>query len=266
MMRVSAKQLNLFGTRIRKPGSIGGCPRAWAGWYLENVRPAYTPESLAFGIRFHTVCASLVETGRMPEGEDPDGKLGKMGRAALLHLPIKLKPNWLIEQTWLFQWTTTSGLTVEVDLRPDVCADGTLVDLLDWKSTSHKRYTLTTLLDDVQANLYAVGIMKHFDRDSVLARWVYVEKSESYRSWPIDCVFPRQRTEEWLHWNVDATIELIHTLREMKPSALDLPGDGEACDNVGRFCDYSGFCLGASGPKPSRLITLAEIARHKEGK
>jgi len=286
MMRVSAKQLNMFGCRTRKEGALGGCARQWAGYYLEGNKPEWLDPNLVFGIKFHAVCAAMVQTGRMPEPHvlqpgvvlmadevKPDGLFGKMARAAIIHLPrAQLKETgdiireWQAEQEWLFEWTTTSGLTVEVDLRPDVCADSTMIDLIDWKSTSAKRWALKSIVDDVQANLYAGGLMIRFNRSSVFGRWVYVEKKPPHRSWPVDGIFPRQRTEEWLHENVDRTIELIHMMREHNPSALDLPADIEACEGVGKRCDYMGKCLTTVGPKDSRLITLEEIFRYKESK
>lgn len=285
MMRISAKQINMFGAKVRKEGSLGGCPRSWAAYYLEGNKPEFLDPNLVFGIKFHAVCEALVMTGRMPQpgvlqpgvvlmSEDvkPDGLLGKMGRAAIIHLPRTRVPEtgdvireWQAEKEWLFEWTTSHGLTVQVDLRPDVCADSTLIDLIDWKSTSDKRWALKSIIDDVQANLYAAGLMIRFDRQNCAGRWVYVEKKPPHRSWPVDGIFPRGRTEAWLHENIDATIELVHTMREMKPAAMDLPGDVLACEGVGKRCDYEGPCLGPVGPRESRLITLEEITRYKEG-
>lgn len=288
MIRVSAKQINMFGARRRKPGSLDGCPRKWAGYYLDGVKPEWLDPNLVFGIKFHAVCASMVKTGRMPEphqlqpgviltAEDckPDGILGKMARAGIIYLPRTTVPEtgeairaWETEREWVFNWTTSTGLEVEVDLRPDVCADSTLVDLVDWKSTSNKRYALTSIIDDVQANLYAFGLMRRFERSSCAGRWVYVEKKHPHKSWPVDGIFPLGRTEAWLHENVDATIELIHMMRETRPAALDLPGDIEACEGIGKRCDFeqhSGRCLGTLGPREPRLISLEEITKYKEG-
>lgn len=284
-MRISAKQLNMFGCKTRKAGALGGCARSWAAYYLEGHRPEYLPAPLVFGIKFHAVCASMVKTGRMPEPHvlqpgvvlmadecKPDGLFGKMARAAIIHLPRTKVPEtgdvirtWQTEQEWLFPWTTTRGTEVEIDLRPDVCADSTLVDLIDWKSTSDKRWALKTILDDVQANLYATGLMIRFNRQCVAGRWVYVEKKGSHRSWPVDGIFHRKASADWLHENVDRTIELVHMMREHKPTAMDLPGDVLACEGVGKRCDYEGTCLGPVGPRESRLITLEEILRYKEG-
>jgi hypothetical protein len=272
----------MFGIKTRKVGSIGGCPRSWAAYYLERVRPEYLPEALVFGIKFHKACASLVSTGRMPDlGELqpgvvltefdvlPESIFGKMARAAVVHLPRSTVPetgdvfrNWEVEAEWIYEWTTSHGLVTEIDLRPDVCSDEPLVHLVDWKSTGDKRNALKRIDDDVQANLYAVGLMRRFDREHVLGRWVYVEKKGKHNSWPIDSMFHRESSEQWLHNNVDRTIELIHMMREHKPKAMDLPGDEEACQGTGRWCDYEGTCLGQLGARPG-LIPLEDIVRFK---
>jgi hypothetical protein len=286
-MRISVKQINLFGP-LQRP-SIGGCPRAWGFAYLDKLKPEWLAPQLVEGIKFHAVCASLVEHGVMPrpgvlqpgveltaEEVLPESHLGRMGRASLIHLPRRdpyganNPAAWTVEHVGSFPWTTSKGVEATVDLRPDLCSaplgEPTLNYLVDFKSTSNRRYALKTLLHDVQANLYAAGLMHH-GATSVLARWIYVSKKD-YSSWPVDAVFHLERTHEWLHENVDATIELIHTIREAgNMTALDLPGDIEVCGGVGRFCDHAERCLkGPVGALPPRLITLEEIVRFKEGK
>jgi hypothetical protein len=286
MMRVSAKQLNMFGCRTRKEGALDGCARKWAAYYLDGNKPDFLPEPLVFGIKFHAVCAAMVKTGRMPapgvlqpgvvlmaDEVAPDGLFGKMARSAIIHLPRTFVKEtgdqiraWQTEQEWLFPWTTTRGTEVQIDLRPDVCADSTLVDLIDWKSTSAKRWALTSILDDVQAQLYASGLMIRFNREVCAGRWIYVEKRAPHKSWPVDGIFHRAASAQWLHHNVDPTIDLIAMMREHRPAAMDLPGDVLACEGVGKRCDFGGHCLGPVGPKESRLITLEEIVRYKEGR
>jgi hypothetical protein len=279
-MRISAKQINLFGP-LQRP-SIGGCPRAWGFAYLDGLRPEFLAPALVEGIKFHAVCASLVSSGRMPEpgilqpGVElapeevlPESHLGRMGRASLVHLPIRQYGAWAVEHVGSFPWTTAKGVECTIDLRPDLASAPigapTLNYLVDFKSTSNRRYALKTLLYDVQANLYSAGLM-HMGATSVLARWIYVNKKD-YSSWPVEAVFHREKTEAWLRENVDPTIELIHTIREAgNVQGLDLPGDIEACGGVGRFCDHAARCLTILGAHPPRLITLDEIVRFKEGK
>lgn len=280
-MKISVKQLNMFGCRERP--KIGGCPRSWGFRYLDKLEPEFLGPPLVDGIKFHACMASLIETGRMPEPrclqpgvvltpEDvlPESHFGRMCRAALLQLPRREYGKWLSEYVGSFPYTTSNGVAVTVDLRPDLSSmneDGshepTMAYLVDFKGTANKRYALkpADLLLDVQANVYAHGLHLR-GATATLARWIYVDK-KTYASWPVEALFHKERTEAWLHENVDATIELIHTVREQGGlGALDLPADIEACGGVGRFCDHAARCLvGPVGPLPSRLITLAEITR-----
>lgn len=279
-MRISVKQINLFGP-LQRP-SIGGCPRAWGFAYLDGLRPDFLPPPLVDGIKFHAVCASLVEKGVMPEpgilqpgvvltGAEvlPESHLGRMGRASLIHIPRREYGKWAVEHVGSFPWTTSKGVEATIDLRPDLASaplgEPTLNYLVDFKSTSNRRYALKTLGHDVQANVYSAGLM-HMGATSVLARWIYVDK-KTYASWPVEALFHPEKTREWLHENIDATIELIHTIREAgNIRALDLPGDEEACGSTGRFCDHASRCLiGPVGSLPPRLISLDEITRFKQG-
>lgn len=278
-MRISVKQINLFGPLFRP--SIGGCPRAWGFAYLDKLRPAFLAPQLVEGIKFHAVCAALVATDRMPaagelqpgveltdEEVQPESHLGRMGRSAIIHLPRREYGEWIVEHVGEFPWTTSKGVEATVDLRPDLASfplgAPQLNYLVDFKSTSNRRYALRSLADDVQANVYSAGLMWR-GAPSVLARWIYVDK-KTYASWPVEHVFHPAAVFEWIHNNVDATIELIHTFRDAKLTALDLPADMEACGGVGRFCDNAERCLkGPVGALPSNLITLDEIVRYKNG-
>lgn len=204
-----------------------------------------------------------------PEEVLPESHLGRMGRAALIHLPVRTYGEWTVEHVGAFPWTTSKGVEATIDLRPDLASAPLGAPLLnylvDFKSTSNRRYALKTLVHDVQANVYSAGLM-HLGATSVLARWIYVDK-KTYAAWPVDAVFHPEKTHAWLHENIDPTIELIHTIREAgNIRALDLPGDEEACGGTGRFCDNAGKCLvGPVGSLPPRLISLDEITRFKQG-
>lgn len=280
-MKISVKQLNMFGCRERP--KIGGCPRSWGFRYLDKLEPEFLGPPLVDGIKLHACTASLIETGKMPEprclqpgvvlsAEDvsPEGHFGRLSRASIIHVPVREYGKWTVEYVGSFKYTTAHGVEVTIDLRPDLCseldAEGqhapTMAYLVDFKSTSNKRYALKSLADDVQANVYAHGLMQR-GATCVLARWIYVDK-KTYASWHIDHMFHREPVIDFLKNNVDATIELIYTIREQGGlGALDLPADIEACGGVGRFCDHAARCLiGPVGPLPSRLITLQEVTRY----
>jgi hypothetical protein len=275
-MKISVKQLNQFG--CRELPSIGGCPRAWGFSYLDKLKPDWLAPQLADGIKFHACTASLMSTGRMPlpgilqpgveltaEEVAPEGHFGRMARAAIIHVLRREYGKWAVEHVGTFPWKTTNGVECSIDLRPDLASDPlgepTMNYLVDFKSTSNKRYALKSLQNDVQANVYSAGLIL-LGATCVLGRWIYVDK-KTYASWPVEFLFHAEKTFEWVHENVDATIELIYSIREQGSlTALDLPADISVCGGVGRFCDHKDRCLtGPVGPPASRLITLDEVAR-----
>jgi hypothetical protein len=287
-LRVSVKQLNLFG--VREQHAIGGCPRSWGLQYLDGLKSdVATSPHLINGIKFHACCEALLGTGRMPEphelqpgvvltAEDclPEGHFGRMARAALPFLPVrpwaesaegkKAGLGWTAEAEYLMPWTTSKGVECDIDVRPDVHSDNiSKMFFIDWKSTGNKRNALKSLESDVQANVYARGLMRRFGKIEIHARWVYVD-TKTYAAWPVDGTFGLVDSDKWIHENLDATIELIHVFRGANLGGLDLPADIDMCGGTGRFCDPQSHCLkGATGPVSSRLIQLNEILKYKNG-
>ena len=273
----------MFGTLDNV--AIGGCPRLWGFNYLDKLERGYLGEHLVDGIKFHKCVEHLHRDGVMPEprvlqpgvvltAEDvlPEGHFGRMARAAIVHVPRH--DGWVHEYVGLFPWTTSNGVEVHIDLRPDLMSEpqpDLLAYLVDFKSTGNKRNALTgdagkkPLRDDVQANVYSHG-MHLLGANSTLARWIYVDRN-TYAAWPVERLFRPETVVDWLHKNIDGTIELIHSIRS-NPAlrAMDLPGDesSPACggDGSGRFCDFPSHCQGPVGAKPSRLIQLDEINRY----
>lgn len=286
-LRVSVKQLTMFGTL--EQFAIGGCPRMWGFHYLDGLRTEWFAPQLVDGIKAHACFEHLHRDGRMPEPQElqpgivltaadclPEGHFGRIARAALVHVPRRdERPGaelWLHEYKGVFDWTTSKGVEVEIDLRPDlmsVIEPGLLAYLCDLKTTGNKRNACTDdkgkkpLGKDVQANVYSHGLHL-LGASSTLARWIYVDRN-TYASWPVERLFTPEKTEAWLHANIDATIELIHIIREQGGlKALDLPADEYVCGGTGRFCDHGpSHCLTTPvGAAPSRLIQLEEIARY----
>lgn len=243
-MRLSVKQLSMFA-----------CPRRWAFRYLDKDYPSYLPPYLADGIEFHRCMAALVATGKLPDEVLPESHFGRLCRAAIRFVEQRA---WSVEYVGSFEYETSGGVRCTIDLRPDLMAPGYLID---FKTTSSKRYALRSLEEDIQANVYAYGM----GCPAVSARWIYVDK-RTYDAWPVDHTFFRDATTRWLRQNIDRTIELMHQFEQDDFSAIDLPADLEACGGVGRFCDYAGKCLtGPVGASPS-LVSLESIIRYKEMK
>jgi hypothetical protein len=291
-LKISAKQINMFGQRFLKEGRLGGCPRSYAAWYVDHIRPEVKAPYLVDGVKAHRVTDSLLKTGNMPEpallepqvdltAEDclPESKYGIWARKALVWMPqnyivpvwadnVIPRRDWITEAKWSFPWTTGKGVECDIDLRPDACAwaPESMIELVDFKYISDKRYALTSLTDDSQANLYAFGLMYLQDRPWTNAHWIYTVKKPPHSAWSLGCVFKREPTEQWIHDNLDATIELISVVRANGVHWEDLPGDDTACQGRGFLCDMADKCLDLWGPKEPRLITLDEIVRYKNGK
>lgn len=291
-MRISVKQICMFGTRNNV--AIGGCPRLWGFNYLDKLEKGFLGPQLVDGIKFHKCVEHLHRDGVMPtprvlqpgvvlseQDVRPEGHYGRMARAALVHVPRRaeiwggqVSDLWVHEHVGHFPWTTSNGVEVDIDLRPDLMSVpqlGVMAYLVDFKGTGNKRHALTNdsgkkpIREDVQANVYSYGLHM-LGAASVLARWIYVDRN-TYASWPVERLFQPATVVDWLHENIDATVELIHSIRSNPElRALDLPGDEEspACggDGSGRFCDFAvSHCFGPVGAKPSRLITLEEVTR-----
>lgn len=261
-MKVSVKQLELFGTKTRRAGALNGCPRKHAFQYFERDLPrAPKNEAMQLGIDFHAACQALVETGRLPEQFPAESNVGRMARAAFKHKQVLRGVTWTAEKEYTFPWTTLGGLSVDIELTPDLHTDSPAPLLIDdWKSCASRKYSLKTLVDDVEANVYAVGGMTLWGRIACEARWIYVDK-HTYESWPIDHKFYLYVSRAWMHEELDGTIELLHTMWLMRPRALDLPHDVEACEGIGKQCDYLGHCE----PEKQRdtIITLEQVLRAK---
>lgn len=269
----------MFGTLQRKPGALDGCPRKWGYRYLDKFGADLGPP-LIDGIKYHEVCASLLRDGVMPQPrmlqpgviltEDdvrPEGHFGKMARAALPLLPVKGPDLWLVEQSYIIPWRTENGTEVTLDIKPDAhtiwqkTPSGTLY-FVDHKSCAGRKWALTSLADEVQANLYSYGLCELFEQPRADAVWIYVDK-RTYEAWRLPHVFWKDKAEAWLHQNIDRAVDLIVTLREAAPEGCQLPRDLNACEGKGKFCDYAGPCF--SNKTPS-IIGLDEIRAFIERK
>lgn len=272
-MKLSNKQLKVFGTLERKPGALGGCPRAWGYQYLDKLKPELGP-ALIDGIKHHDVCASLLREGRMPlprmlqpgviltpEDVRPEGHFGKMARASLPLLPVKLEGVWVVEPSYVITWTTRNGTTVKLDIKPDAhIRNGATgynngLYFIDWKSCSGRKWALKSLAEEVQAQLYAFGLCTSLGHERADAVWIYVDK-KTYDAWRLGEVIWRDKAEAFLHAHIDRTIDMIVTLREQAPQGCELPRDLAACEGIGKFCDYAGPCFSNKTPP---IISLEDI-------
>lgn len=261
-MKISVKQLETFGTKTRRAGALNGCPRKHAFSYFENLPRAPKNDAMQLGLDFHAACESLAKTGALPERFPAESNVGRMARAAYKWKPTVRGATWEAEVEHEFPWTTASGLKCIIEFTPDLfTALPHPLHVVDWKSCASKKYSLKSIENDVEANVYAVGGMTLFGRIVSENRWVYVNKHD-YDSWPIDFTFRKGPAVDWMHEELDGTIELLHLVWRWRPRALEMPTDIEACDGgIGKQCDFLGLCE----PEKQRdtLISLEDIRRVK---
>jgi hypothetical protein len=107
------------------------------------------------------------------------------------------------------------------------------------------------LKDDIQARVYAHGLMQFWREVKVTARWVYGSKkfhpTERPKVWIVEHVFHREDTRRWVEQNVWPTIQVMNTIRAAfesgkLDSTLLVPHNVHACEHVGKFCDALGHC------------------------
>lgn len=253
-LRVSVKQIKMVGPATKLPGALGGCARQWVAYYLDKLQPEFKAQALVDGIAFHKACAELVEFGEL-RTVTPESFFGKMARAGYGIMP---RGDWLAETVSKFPWTTQAGTECTIDLRCDLRGVGRFGD---WKSTSARKWALKSLDDEIQARVYAHGVMLEDDTDTADASWIYVCKRD-LSAWIVPGIFHRESNEKWLHREIDRSIDLIAILRELAPTFTQLPRELDACESVGKFCDVAGHCFKNDG---EHLISAEELLRYRRG-
>jgi PD-(D/E)XK nuclease superfamily len=246
-MKISVKQVKMFLE----------CPRRWVAHYLHRV-PQLQGPALVEGNALHSQLAALV--AGTPPPYDRESRYGKLGQAMIEHLPLSQWGPPLAEVEWVIP-----GPDCEIDLRCDVVAERGY--FLDWKSTGAQRptqklpggeqyWTLQTLEHDLQARIYAWGLMLRWGCPTIRARWVYGSKrfdpGQTPRTWVVDHTFQRAETTTWVETNVFPVIEAIRAHRAAFAASAfqcrDVPHRPEACDWTGRWCDAAGQCGLTSSP------------------
>src|SRR5690606_39242654 len=113
------------------------------------------------------------------------------------------------------------------------------------------------LRDDIQARVYAHGLMQFWREVKVTARWVYGSKkfkpTEQPKTWIVEHTFERAETRAWVEKNVWPTIQVMNTIRAAfeagkLDSTLLVPHNVDSCEHVGKFCDALGHCSFQSSP------------------
>ena len=291
--RVSVSQIKMFHP------DAGGCPRKWAMHYLSRV-PRLPSPALTDGIRLHDCIRDHFHLSpeawrqRWPTFWTPDlttaeqarVKTAQLALAMIPHTPpgnmppisestdmlevpeidtaIYIKPDLHRDRRWFVDWKTTAARTKKSDWclqQPDFWGDL----LTEEEILALARKGVKFLQDDIQARVYAHGLMQLWREVRVTARWVYGSKkfkpTETPKTWIVEHTFERAETRAWVERNVWPTIETMNTIRaafdqRKLDSTLLIPHNGDSCEHTGKFCDALGYCGFQPSPIPMGKLHL----------
>lgn len=208
------------------------CLRKWAAKYLHRLPDPKHPK-MQEGIDMHDLLRRMVVRG-VQENTAPESKVGAWARA--------LYPE------------TPSGAATEVDgefelfgyptqYHIDWMAPG-FATFGDWKSTAGPQWALTSLENDLQANLEAYGLMVNFKRDELLARWLYVDK-KTCKTWRVERLMQKAACLAYLEREALPWMQVIAQMRALQPPyppVQAVPHEPVACEGRGHFCAFLGQC------------------------
>jgi hypothetical protein len=300
--RTSVSQIKMF-----HPGA-GGCPRKWALHYLSRVprlpgqaltdgirlhtcldqlrklapeewakrwplypEPGMTREQLAIVKTAQLAMAMSQHTpaGNMPVVSEPTYMLD----VPEIDTAIYIKPDLTRDRRVFVDWKSTSAVT----RKSEWCVqsptfyltgnqDGTPVS--ESTMVGLRKLGVRFLQDDIQARVYAHGLMQQWREVRITAKWVYGSKrfelGDEPRTWTVEHTFERGETRAWVERYVWPTVEVMNTLRAAFEqgkidSTLLVPHNEASCEGVGKFCDALGHCtdkLGRFQPSPIPLDRL----------
>lgn len=264
--RLSASQIDL----------AFDCLRKWAFKYLEKV-PEAEKSSTILGSAVHRVAEDWLKhrtepdvtkplhlpKGRGAPGENVfyPGQIFLAGRHALPEpgtVHVEGAKKW---ETPRARWRgQLDGLTVRLgsdtlypydsiaDAQRPVRLAGARLEVWDHKTTSDFRYVKgpvaskdqISLLDDVQANLYAYASMLEFGVEQVDARWLYYRTRGRPDSRLTAVTFTRSHVDSQIE-KIDSKAVEVYTLYQLRPQVRDLPPNTSSCDKYGG-CDYRSIC------------------------
>jgi len=259
----SVSQIKMFSP------SAKGCPRKWALHYLSKFPRERTP-ALVDGIRLHRAIKDKyhgIPGAEWHQKWKPGTPTADLALALMRRVPDP--PRWISEPTYFLEVPETA-----IFIKPDLLAKD-WSGFKDWKSTSakHKRSPWTlqdpawwplgqmpdaasgdkyfSLKNDLQARIYAHGLMTLSGRDSIQAEWMYGSKkfkaAEQPQTWSVSHTFFREETRDWVEMYALPVIRTMNALRagwaeKQIDSGLLVPHNAFACDHKGRFCDLLGQC------------------------
>lgn len=291
--RISASQLKLFHPEA------GGCPRKWAMHYLARV-PKIGGPALEDGILVHECIDDLHSLSsaewmakwpstytRLQVGEEarrakyaqlaiamarlsPPGKSKAVSEPTYFHddaeseTSFYIKPDLHRDEAVFVDWKTTSALTRQSPWALQ------LPSFWEGEPPKHilkfdRMHRVRMLGHDIQANLYAYGLMTRWGTSEVTALWVYGCKKfgpgERPKVWPVERSFRLAEVRDYFTDVVRPTARAMNTIRDawergILDTPLLVPYYGESCEFIGKFCDALGHCGFKDTPIPMSKLRL----------
>jgi RecB family exonuclease len=166
---VTANKLPVFSAS--QVSTYEACPRKWAYQKIDGLTTPPHP-SAAFGTQVHSHLEAWFERRELP----PETDTGKVARAMIPHLPAPqqiLAEN--VEKEFSWRFGDDIAFRGFIDL---VDESVTPLTIYDHKTTGSLAYakSVTDLLDDPQATLYARAMMDARGLDRVRLRWTYATR------------------------------------------------------------------------------------------
>lgn len=276
--------------------ALKGCPRKWALHYCAGVAKKSGP-ALAFGIEAHKCIEELTTfrdtwDSRWPAhwtNEEPTAaerltaKISVLSKAMFHHRP---KGTFIAEPTYYLNVPDLDEGGTSFYIKPDGWADRKV--FVDWKTTSasvsHSPWVLHDETDtnaiqsvhgqqwedfynplsrDIQANLYAYGLMSKWGTKTIKGQWVYGCKKFSpgqvVRVWSAFEDFTIKSAGDYFESIIRPAALIMNGIkRGIASGAIDspllIPHVPESCEFIGKFCDALSQC--GLAPSPIELITL----------
>lgn len=276
------------------------CPRRWAMHYPGGL-PRGTSEALEFGSLSHTCLEEMsVSPAEWPQlwpshwtNQEPNkterdrAKCSVLSQAMYLHHPGGA---FISEPTYFLDVPDLDAGGTSFYVKPDGWSDRKV--FIDWKSTAatnkrspwvlHQDDLLKSagkggepdygprdwegkqpLGDDIQFNLYALGLMKRWRTRSITGLWVYGSKKFKPggmpNTWTVEHSITLKAAQGFFDEVIRPTALIMNAIRRGIESGdidspLLVPHVQESCDHRGKFCDVFADCDLAESP-----IKLAQL-------
>ena len=219
------------------------CPRKWAWRKLDGVKVPSSP-SAAFGSSVHAQIERWLIHGTP---FDLTTEAGECALACLHLLPKPGTPGMRVEKSFILKaWGLTFFGYKDIELvdGPNAETDLGIPEVWDHKTTGDPKrwaHSPETLLENLQAGLYAAHTMASTGANSCNLVWNYVKSKPPYKAGPTVRLTVTRDTITPTLARIRDLAETMHLIRLSGLRAKDLPYNAGACEAFGG-CAYQAHC------------------------